>query len=67
MVLMMNTAKPITSDTKFEIAGYRTEYVVVLMAPRYPVRFTSKEQAEAFAAKRGRSVTETQVPIWRRV
>ncbi len=64
---MMNTTKPITSETKFEIAGYRAAYVVTLMAPRYPVRFDNKAEAEAFAAKRNRVVTETQEPIWRRV
>ena len=67
MSLMMNTTKPITADTKFEIAGYKTEYVVVLMAPRYPARFDNKADAEAFAAKRGRSVRESLIPIYRRV
>lgn len=56
----------ITSETKFEIAGYRTVYVVILMAPRYPARFTNREEAEEFARKRNRVVTEEQEPIWRR-
>ena len=51
----------------FETIGSRTEYVVVLSAPNYPRTFTSLDEAEAFAAKRGRAVSTSEVPVTRRV
>jgi hypothetical protein len=68
---MMNT-KPAANQIKFdadcfEVAGYRTVYTVVRIAPNYPAKFESRTEAEAFAAKTGRMVIESQQPIMKRV
>lgn len=51
----------------FETVGVETYWVVATLAPNYPHRFGSKAEAEAFAKKTGRVVTEKTAPIRKRV
>ena len=52
----------------FELTGEtRTEYVVVMSAPRYPQRFDNLTDAAAFATRCGRSVETRTSAVSRRV
>lgn len=51
----------------FEVVGTKTVYVVILSAPSYPVKFDTREAAEAFATTRRRTVSESTETIRRRI
>lgn len=51
----------------FVADGERVRFVVCLLAPNYPAKFDSREDAEAFARARRATVTESRSIIWKRV
>jgi len=53
--------------SKFQVIGYRDEFVVVRLAPNYPLRTADRAVAEAFAKKTGRTVQVCKTPIYGRV
>ena len=51
----------------FTVVGTRVEFVIVMSAPRYPERFTNREEAEVLSRKTGRPIVENVVQVRRRV
>ncbi len=65
--------RPAPSDIRFgadlfETVGYKRQWSVCMVAPRYPERFTSEEECAKFCRRVGCSVPAPDfVPVQRRV